>query len=251
MRKKLLLGNWKMNKTREEAKLFALSSLSLTELAKMHHLEVGVCPSFLSLSIIQKYNPDLIVASQNVHHLISGAYTGEISIPMLEELNISWSLVGHSERRTYYNETSESCNLKVLALLTHQMTPVYCVGETLEQFEKHLTKDVIKEQINVGLAGVSKQQAQQLIIAYEPVWSIGTGKNASVEIAQDICSYIRFLLKELYGGETSENIRILYGGSVKPNNIRVYLSTPDIDGALVGGASLTIESFKELVQNII
>lgn len=251
MRKKLLLGNWKMNKTREEAKVFALGSLALSELAKMHHLEVGVCPSYLSLSTIQKYNPDLIVASQNVHHLNSGAFTGEISIPMLAELDITWSLVGHSERRTLYYETSESCNLKILALLNHQMTPVYCVGETLEQFESHLTKKVIKEQIEAGLAGVLKEQAQQLIIAYEPVWSIGTGKNASVSIAQDICSYIRFLLKEMYGEEIAENIRILYGGSVKPDNVRAYLSTPDIDGALVGGASLKIESFKELVQNII
>ncbi|MFA5421411.1 MAG: triose-phosphate isomerase [Bacilli bacterium] len=250
MRKKLLLGNWKMNKTREETKVFALGSLALSALAELHNIDIGVAPTYLSLSIVKKFNPNLIVAAQNVHYQPSGAYTGEVSIAMLKEISISWAIIGHSERRTYDNETSEKCNLKIKALLANEMTPVYCVGETLTQFEGKATKKVIKQQILAGFADIPAEMAQKVIVAYEPVWSIGTGKNASSDIAQDICSYIRGLLRELYG-ETSEAIRILYGGSVKPDNIRTYLSTTDIDGALVGGASLNIESFKELINNMI
>lgn len=251
MRRKLLLGNWKMNKTIAETKTFAKASLALSELATKHEIDLGVCPPYLSLVHLKDLNPNLIVASQNVHHLNNGAYTGEISIPMLKEIKINWSLVGHSERRTYYNETNESCNLKVIKLLENDMVPVYCVGETLEQFENGLTKEVIQEQVSVGLKGVTKEKALELVIAYEPVWSIGTGKNASVEIAQDICGYIRQLLVDLYDQEVADKVRILYGGSVKPENIRTYLSAKDIDGALVGGASLAIDSYENLVKNII
>jgi triosephosphate isomerase len=166
---------------------------------------------------------------------------------MLKELGVSWSLVGHSERRTYFNETNESCNLKVLALLENNMTPLYCVGETLQEFEKGVTKEVIKAQIEVGLKGV--KDVKEVVIAYEPVWSIGTGKNASKEIAEDICAYIRELLRAKYGGD-ADLVRILYGGSVKPNNIKEYMAMPNIDGALVGGASLSVESYAELINNM-
>ncbi len=250
MRKKLLLGNWKMNKTREETKVFALGSLALSSVAELHGIDIGVAPTYLSLSIVKKYNPNLIVAAQNVHYQPSGAFTGEVSIGMLKEINISWAIVGHSERRTYDNETSEKCNLKIKALLANEMTPVYCVGETLAQFENKATKKVIKEQISAGFAEITAENAAKVIVAYEPVWSIGTGKNASSEIAQDVCAFIRGLLRERYG-QGAEQIRILYGGSVKPDNIKTYLSTADIDGALVGGASLNIESFKELINNMI
>ncbi|NCA96934.1 MAG: triose-phosphate isomerase [Bacteroidia bacterium] len=250
MRRKLLLGNWKMNKTREETKVFALGSLALSALAEHHGIDIGVSPTFLSLPIVKKYNPNIIVAAQNVHYQPQGAYTGEISIAMLKEININWAIVGHSERRMYDNETSEKCNLKIKAMLEHDMIPVYCVGETLEQFEKNLTKKVIKQQIDAGFNEIPAEKAIRVVVAYEPVWSIGTGKNASAEIAQDICSYIRGLLREKYG-EGAESIRILYGGSVKPENVKTYLSTPDIDGALVGGASLSIESFKDLINNMI
>ena len=250
MRKKLLLGNWKMNKTREETKVFALGSLALSAVAELHGIDIGVAPAYLSLPVVKKYNPNLLVAAQNVHYQPAGAYTGEVSISMLKEINISWVIIGHSERRTYDNETSEKCNLKMKALLANEMTPVYCVGETLAQFEKQETKKVIKAQINAGFADITAENAAKVVVAYEPVWSIGTGKNASSEIAQDVCSYIRSLLSELYG-EVADQIRILYGGSVKPDNIKTYLSTADIDGALVGGASLNIESFKELINNMI
>jgi len=250
MRKKLLLGNWKMNKTREETKVFALGSLALSALADLHGIEIGVAPAYLSLPVVKKYNPNMIVASQNVHYKPSGAYTGEVSIAMLKEINVNWAIIGHSERRSYDNETSENCNLKMKALLSNEMTPIYCVGETLEQFEKKNTKKVIKQQIEAGFSEISAELAEKVIVAYEPVWSIGTGKNASVEIAQDICSYIRALLRKNYG-EAADKMRILYGGSVKPDNVKAYLTTADIDGALVGGASLSIESFKELINNII
>ncbi|NCA95894.1 MAG: triose-phosphate isomerase [Methanomicrobia archaeon] len=250
MRKKLLLGNWKMNKTREETKVFALGSLALSALADLHGIDIGVAPTYLSLPVVKKYNPGLIVAAQNVHYQPAGAYTGEISISMLKEINITWAIIGHSERRSYDNETSEKCNLKIKALLQNEMIPVYCVGETLAQFEQKATKDVIKQQIIDGFKDISSEQAQKVVVAYEPVWSIGTGKNASAEIAQDVCSFIRNLLREQYK-EGAEEIRILYGGSVKPENVKTYLSTPDIDGALVGGASLSIESFKDLINNMI
>lgn len=247
MRKKLLVGNWKMNKTIAETKAFAHASLDLLKKANAKHIDIGVTPPYLSLQTLITINPKLIVGAQNVHFKGNGAYTGEVSIPMLKEIGVMWSLVGHSERRTYYNETNESCNLKNIALLENGMTPLYCVGETLNEFEKGITKEVIKAQIDVGLVGI--EDIKEVVIAYEPVWSIGTGKNASKEIAEDICGYIRTLLKEKYG-EEAERVRILYGGSVKPDNIKAYMAMPNIDGALVGGASLTVESFTELINNI-
>jgi triosephosphate isomerase len=247
MRKKLLVGNWKMNKTMAETAVFAHASFELLKNAKAKNIDIGVTPPYLSLQTLLNINPKLIIGAQNVHHLEKGAYTGEISIPMLKELGVSWSLVGHSERRTYFNETNESCNLKVLALLENNMTPLYCVGETLQEFEKGVTKEVIKAQIEVGLKGV--KDVKEVVIAYEPVWSIGTGKNASKEIAEDICAYIRELLRTKYGGD-ADLVRILYGGSVKPNNIKEYMAMPNIDGALVGGASLSVESYAELINNM-
>lgn len=247
-RKKLLVGNWKMNKTIAETKVFVSSVPHLVAEAEKKNVDIGVTPPYLSLQAVVNVSPKLIVGSQNVHYLPSGAYTGEVSIPMLEEIGVRWSLVGHSERRTYYGETSSSCNAKNLALLQAEMTPLYCVGETLEQFEKGITKEVIKEQIEVGLKGIAA--VSKVVIAYEPVWSIGTGKNASEAIAEDICGYIRSLLTSLYNKVEADKVRILYGGSVKPNNIKSYMAMPNIDGALVGGASLAVESFAELINNI-
>lgn len=248
-RKKLLLGNWKMNKTIAEAKEFAIASLPLTTYASEHHIDIGVAPVFLGLDIVKKTNPHLIVAAQTIHELDKGAFTGEISVPMLKEIGITWSLVGHSERRTYNAETNPSCNKKVLRLVQEGFVPVYCVGETLGEFEAGKTKAIVEEQVRVGMAGLTVAQAEKVVVAYEPVWSIGTGKNASKEIAQDVCGFIRHILKDMFGA-SSEAIRILYGGSVKPNNVKEYLSQPDIDGALVGGASLAVDSYSELVKNI-
>lgn len=240
-----------MNKLNSEAKEFAVDSVPLAALAKKNNIDIGVAPTFLSLATVKaNASKDMIVAAQNCHFKESGAFTGEISIPMLKELGIDWCLIGHSERRTYDNETNEKCNLKIKALIANDMVPLYCVGETLEEFEAGRTKEVVGAQVREGLKELTSEQVKDLVIAYEPVWSIGTGKNASSQIAQDICSFIRDILKEMFG-KVSEDIRILYGGSVKPVNVKEYLSCPDVDGALVGGASLKKESFEELVTNIL
>lgn len=249
MRRKLLFGNWKMNKTQAEAKAFALESEALRTFAESKKVDIGVAPVYLGLETVKSANPNLCVAAQNVHFEDHGAFTGEISIPMLKEIGIDWVIIGHSERRTYFGETNETCNKKLLALQANNMTPIYCVGETLAEFEAGDTKKVIKEQVEKGLAGLNKEFVNSMVIAYEPVWSIGTGKNASKEIAEDICGYIRELVKEMFG-DVSENVRILYGGSVKPENVHDYLLQTNVDGALVGGASLKVESFKQLIENI-
>src|SRR5574344_3083727 len=248
MRRKLLMGNWKMNKTLPEAIEFAKDTSAL---AKKNKVDMGIACPYIDLYAVKKIVKNyLIVASENVHYEDHGAFTGEVSIPMLKSININWSIIGHSERRGYDNETSEKCNKKILALLANGMVPLYCCGESLETYEAGKTKDWIKEQITTGLKDVKPEDMTKVVIAYEPIWSIGTGKNASSEIAEDICAYIRKLVREVYGAKVANRVRILYGGSVKPNNIKEYLSMKDIDGALVGGASLKVESYKELIENI-
>ena len=240
-----------MNKTIAEAKEFALASVPFAKLAKENNIDIGVGPTYLSLQAVKENaSKDMIVAAQNVHFKESGAFTGEISIPMLKEIGIDWVLIGHSERRTYDNETNQKCHDKIAALFANNMVPVYCVGETLEEFEAGRTKDVVGAQVREGLKDFSSEDVKHLVIAYEPVWSIGTGKNASSQIAEDVCKFIRDILRDLFGNVADE-IRILYGGSVKPVNVKEYLSCPDVDGALVGGASLKIDSFEELLRNIL
>jgi triosephosphate isomerase len=251
MRKKLLLGNWKMNLTVAEAIAFAEASKPLTALAQQGNVLLGVAPTYPALSAVQHTNPQLIVSAQNVHQETSGAFTGEISIPMLKAIGVTWTLVGHSERRSYFAESNLSCNKKILKALAEGMTVVYCVGETSDDYDHGRTKAVIRDQLLVGLAGVQVNQLRQVIIAYEPVWSIGTGKNASKEHAQDIALFIRERISDMFEEAVSQAILILYGGSVKPNNIKDYLSQPDVDGALVGGASLKVESFQELLTNML
>ena len=240
-----------MNKLSSEAKEFAIASRDLAKKAQANNIDLGVAPTYLSLATV-KANADegMIVAAQNVHFNESGAFTGEISIPMLKEFGIDWVLIGHSERRGYDNETNEKCNLKIKALIENGMVPVYCCGESLLTFEAGQTKQFVEEQIRVGLADLTKEQVKDLVVAYEPIWSIGTGKNASVEIAQDICGFVRSILRDMFG-EVADEIRVLYGGSVKPENIKAYLSCPDVDGALVGGASLKIDSYEALLNNIL
>ena len=251
-RKKLLLGNWKMNKTPSEAKEFALGSKDMVEFAVSHGIDVGVAPTFVCLqTVVENADKKLIIAAQNVNEHDHGAYTGEISIPMLKEIGVNWVILGHSERRTYNGETSLACNAKIKALLAADMTPVYCCGETLETFEAGKTKSWVSTQIEEGFAGLSKEDAEKVVVAYEPIWAIGTGKNATKEIAEDTIASIRSVLKNMFGEESAEKIRILYGGSVKPNNIAEYMSEKDIDGALVGGASLALDSYKGLIENLV
>ena len=249
-RRKLLFGNWKMNKTIQESREFARESKKLLEFAEAKGVDIGVAPVYLSLSAVKEENPKLTVAAENCHFEDHGAFTGEIAIPMLKEIGVDWVIIGHSERRTYFAETDETCNKKLLALEKAGMTPIFCVGETLAQYEEGFTKDVVKTQVEHGLWGLKADFVEKMVIAYEPVWSIGTGKNASKEIAQDICSFIRELVKAAYGQEVADKVRILYGGSVKPENVHDYLLQPDVDGALVGGASLKVDSFKALIENI-
>lgn len=251
MRKKLLLGNWKMNKTPSEAKAFALASAAMVDFAVAHDIDVGVAPSFVCLETVKEnINPKCIVAAQNCNEHDHGAFTGEVSIPMLKSIGISWCILGHSERRAFNGETSESCALKIKALLANDMTPVYCCGESLDTFNKGETKKFVAEQIRTGLAGLTSEQAAKVIIAYEPIWAIGTGKSASKDIAEDTIGFIRRTLRESFGN-AAVDMRILYGGSVKPENVAEYMSAPDIDGALVGGASLEPVSFQGLIDGML
>ena len=239
-----------MNKTIAESKAFAEESKKLLAFANEKGVDIGVAPVYLSLQAVKETNPELNVAAENCHFEDHGAFTGEIAIPMLQEIGIDWVIIGHSERRTYFAETNETCNKKLLALEKAGMTPIYCVGETLAEYEAGKTKEVVGEQTVKGLEGLSKEFVEKMVIAYEPVWSIGTGKNASKEIAEDICGFIRELVKKEFGEDVSKKVRILYGGSVKPENVHDYLLQENVDGALVGGASLKVESFKALIENI-
>ena len=245
MRKPVIFGNWKMNKTNAEAKVFFEGVKG-----KLHDgADFGIGAPFTSLWTAVEH-ADCIVAAQNVHFEASGAYTGEISIEMLQELKVNWVILGHSERRAYYKETDETVNKKVKAVLAAGMTPIVCVGETLEQFEAGETKAVVQNSVAKSLEGVSAKEMASLVIAYEPVWAIGTGKNATKEIAQATCKLVREQVEAMVGAEAAQKVRIQYGGSVKPDNIAQYLAEPDIDGALIGGASLKAESFIEIANAI-
>ncbi len=250
MKKTYVIGNWKMNKTIEEAIAFVHAINPMIPTYQQNGIIVGICPSYLALKDVVKNNKNLLVAAQNCHYKTNGAFTGEVSIPMLQEIGIRACLIGHSERRLYNQETNESCNQKLQQLLHSKMQPIYCVGETLAQYESLQTKQVIKEQIVQGLNNLTVEDVRGLIIAYEPVWSIGTGKNASSQIAQDICAYIRQLIKELYDSSVSREVAILYGGSVKVENVREYMQCSDVNGVLVGGASLQVDSFLQLIERI-
>jgi triosephosphate isomerase len=251
MRKKLLLGNWKMNVSIAEATAFATASIPLVAKAKAANVMIGVAPTYLSLATVKQHNPGLIVSAQNIYFESNGAFTGEISTSMLKELGVDWTLIGHSERRSYFGETNLICNKKMIKASQEGFTAVYCIGESSDDYDHGRTKAVIRDQLLIGLAGLSSEQMQKVVIAYEPVWSIGTGKNASKEHAQDIANYIRERLEDMFNPLVAEATLILYGGSVKPNNIKDYLTQPDVDGALVGGASLKVTSFEELLTNMI
>jgi len=250
MRKKVLFGNWKMNNTLSQTKEFVTSIPSLCELANKKDVIIGVAPSYLSLQYVLDNSSSMLVYAQEISQYDKGAYTGDVSLEMIQSIGIKGSLVGHSERRAYHNETDSKCNEKIKKLIANNMSCIYCVGETLNEFENNLVKEVITRQIKDGLKDVSISDLDKVIIAYEPVWSIGTGKNASSEIAESVCKFIRDLIAEIYNKDVASKIAILYGGSVKPNNIHEYLLQEDVDGALVGGASLKADSFKALIENI-
>jgi triosephosphate isomerase len=248
LRKKLIAGNWKMNKTSADA--VSLVQEIVTAVGRNTDVDVVVCPPFTSLESVFKTldGSTVKLGAQNMHHEASGAFTGEISAGMLRSLFASYVILGHSERRTYFNETDSFINQKVLAALKAQLKPILCVGETLAEREAGSTLKVVQTQLEAALEGVSKDLATNVVLAYEPVWAIGTGKVATTEQAQEVHAFIRGLLTKLFGTAAAGRMRILYGGSMKPANAPELLAQKDIDGGLIGGASLESRSFVELVK---
>ena len=215
--------------------------------------EVVVAPVFpyLETAVQLTQGTAVHIAAQNMHFEESGAYTGEVSPSMLVDIGVEYVLIGHSERRTYFNETDETVNLKVKAALAHDLIPIMCCGETLQQREQGEMQRFIEGQIEAGLAGISKEEVENIVIAYEPIWAIGTGKTATVEQAQEVCALIRRKLEALYDIKTADKISILYGGSVKSGNIGELTSSLDIDGGLVGGASLKADEFTKIITTAV
>lgn len=247
MRKAIIAGNWKMNNTVEEAvKLVE----ELKPLVKDAKCDVVIAPTFVCLDAVKKAveGSNIKVAAQNMHFEENGAYTGEVAPAMLETMGIDYVILGHSERRTYFNETDEALNKKVKKAFEHNLTPILCCGETLEQREAEVTNDFIACQIKVDMAGLTNEQAKQVVIAYEPIWAIGTGKTATKEQANETIAAIRKVVEGMYGKEVADEVRIQYGGSVKPNTIKDQMAMSDIDGALVGGASLKAADFSAIVN---
>jgi len=248
MRTPIIAGNWKMNTVLDEAK--ALVEDLRSRVSDVTDVEVVVCPPFISLSAVSEILKDSNVAlgAQNIFWEKSGAFTAEVSGPMLTSVGCTYVIIGHSERRAYFGETDETVNKRIFAALEEGLKPIVCVGETLEERESGKAFDVIKRQIEGGLAGLSPKQMETIVIAYEPVWAIGTGKTATPDQAQEVHAFIRKLLGELFGQATADATRIQYGGSVKPGNVSELMSQADIDGALVGGASLKADSFEKIVK---
>lgn len=248
IRKKLIAGNWKMNRTSSDAA--DLVKDIVTEVGRSNGVDVVVCPPFTSLETVGKAieGSSIRLGAQNMHPERSGAYTGEVSAEMLRSLFASYVILGHSERRTYFGDTDAFVNQKVIAALKAELKPILCVGETLAERESGSTLKVVQTQLEAGLEGVNKDQATSIVIAYEPVWAIGTGKVATSEQAQEVHAFIRDLLGKLFGANLAGKVRILYGGSMKPSNAAELLAQPDIDGGLIGGASLEARSFVDLIK---
>ncbi len=247
MRKPIIAGNWKMSLSIAEAKEFVTAIKAQVSGADV---EAVLCAPFTMLKDVKEAasGTAIKVGAQNMHFEESGAFTGEISPSMLKEIGVDYVIIGHSERRQYFNETDETVNKKVLKALEHNILPIMCCGETLEQREAEETKNVVKIQIEKGLADVDKQILINVVIAYEPIWAIGTGKTATSAEANDVIKYIRGVVADMFGQEIADKIRIQYGGSVKPGNVAEIMGESDIDGALVGGASLKPESYLGLVN---
>ncbi|MDD5424321.1 MAG: triose-phosphate isomerase [Candidatus Omnitrophica bacterium] len=248
MRRPIIAGNWKMYKTAGEA-LELVNGLK-AELKGESAVDIVVCPPFTAIAKAAEVlkGSNIAYGAQDVYWEEEGAFTGEVAPKMLTDLGCGFCIVGHSERRTYFGETNETVNKKVKAALKHGLTPIMCVGERLEERDSGKTFDVVKDHIEGGLAGFTKEDALKIVIAYEPVWAIGTGRTATPEQAQEVHKHIRSLLGKMFGEEVSSKVRIQYGGSVKPDNVKAIMAGEDIDGALVGGASLKVKDFAEIVR---
>ena len=247
MRKKIIAGNWKMNKTVEEA--LELAQELKRNFSEETAVDVVLCPPYTAIHALKDSlsETQLHIGAQNMSSEDEGAYTGEISHHMLKEFYVRYVILGHSERREYYGEDDAFVNQKVLKALEKQIRPILCVGETLEQRESGATESVVEQQILGGLADVESDQFEDVVIAYEPVWAIGTGKTATAEQAQDVHAFIRNLIKQHFGASAADQVRIQYGGSMKPANALELLGQPDIDGGLIGGAALDAESFGAII----
>ena len=247
MRKKIIAGNWKMNKTPSEAKALVEAIAAKVSGAAC---DVVVCPTAICIpSAIDAANgTNIAVGAQNVHFKESGAYTGELAGNMLKEAGVEYVIIGHSERRQYFGETDETVNLRTQAALAAGLIPIVCVGESLIEREQGITDDTVRRQTKVAFLGIDKADAEKIVIAYEPVWAIGTGKTATADQADEVCGIIRETIKGLYGEDTAEKIRIQYGGSMNAANAAELLAKPNIDGGLIGGASLKPDDFAVIVD---
>jgi triosephosphate isomerase (TIM) len=248
MRKPIIAGNWKMHKTLSEAKSFAAEVKGLVPAPDKMDSVICAPALFLQGLVETVQGSNVKIGAQNMHFEEKGAFTGEISPVALADLGVQYVIIGHSERREMFNETDESVNKKVLAAFKHNLTPIVCCGETLEQRENGETMNLVGSQIQKALQGLTEDQVKQTVIAYEPIWAIGTGKSSTSQDANEVCAHIRQVVAQQFSQDTADAVRIQYGGSVKPENIKEYMAQPDIDGALVGGASLEPQSFLQLLE---
>jgi triosephosphate isomerase len=248
MRRPIIVGNWKMHKTTTEA--VALVKALRSSVAQVHDVDIGVAPPYTALMVVAEAlrGSTIFVTAQNMHWEPQGAFTGEISAAMLSDAGCTRVIVGHSERRQYFAETDATVNRKLRAALNAQLDPILCIGETLDQREGNTTFSVLAQQIRQGLADITAAGMSRVVMAYEPIWAIGTGKTATPAQAQEVHAFIRGLLGELYGKALADEVRIQYGGSVNAGNIHTLMTQPDVDGALVGGASLETSSFGQIVS---
>jgi len=248
-RKLFLAGNWKLNKTIPEA--IELVNGLKRELDGIEEVDILVCPVFTALSEVADAlsESNIKLGAQDLHWEETGAFTGEVSATMLKDAGCQYVIIGHSERRQYFGETNETVNKKLKAALAGGLLPIMCCGEIKEERETNKTEEVVKDHVVNGLKGISAEDVLKITIAYEPVWAIGTGLTATPEQAQEVHKFIRGLLKELYNEDTAQAVRIQYGGSMKPENVKDLVSQPDIDGGLIGGASLKVDSFSQIVKN--
>ncbi len=249
MRKLFIAGNWKLNNTSKQA--IELVTLLKRGLSDVTDIDIAVCPVATALTDVKDVlvESNISLGAQNVYWEDSGAFTGEISAPILKDIGVDYVIIGHSERRQYFGETDETVNKRIKAALAHDLKPIVCVGEVLQEREDGKAFDVIQKQCEGAFAGLTAAEMEKLVIAYEPVWAIGTGKTATPDQAQEVHKFIRDLLAKLYDDNVSQTMRIQYGGSVKPDNSAELMSQPDIDGALVGGAALKADSFIDLIKN--
>lgn len=243
----LIVGNWKMHKTRKEALAFVRDLLPLIGSAQRR---VFIAPPFTAIEAVLSAakGSRIVVGAQNVHDGLEGAFTGEVSTKMLKELGAAFVIVGHSERRSLFSEADGWINKKLKRILHEGMIPILCVGETFAQRDARATDEVISQQLEEGLQGVTKEELKSVIIAYEPIWAIGTGKTATPEIAQDVHRKCRLWIEKKYGHDSAGEVYVIYGGSVRPDNMGALMQGPDVDGVLVGGASLDPQSFAQLIN---